>query len=414
MSEKLARVHWEMGQALLPEHLVALEESILTDTMMRFRIQGLPFFGVGALRFNNALLNEGILSMETFSFVSGSGRLILAPGNAKVAPLSLESTGMASVSVYLHLMESPEKKGGALKGGDQGDAVVKRRYIHLELSAEQNLAGAFETVKLVVASKNPEGIWSLSPDYFPPLIQMGASPFFKEELESLSEALELFRYNLTMDSSSYLNGDSLFSVKQCLKSVMKTQRVLASIQKGVHMHPYHLYEEVQTLYADVCFFRNANPEKVTQPYDHTNPMVMKEAMHRLMDQMQLVKARPVYVGFKRQDNLYQVALPEDVRQAADVYFLVQKHQTSDRISVENLKIAGAARLPFVHKMALHGIPIRKVERPPFQHTFGAEVEFYQIRESEEWDHALNEKSLAFFNRPDLSGADYYVYWRMGA
>ena len=227
------------------------------------------------------------------------------------------------------------------------------------------------------------------------------------------ESLELFHYNLTMDSSSYLSGDSLFSVKQCLKAVLGAQRLVAGVIGGVHLHPWYLYDAVQGLYTDVCFYRNANPEQATAPYDHTRPLALKEVMKRLMDQMQLVRSKPVYVGFKRQDNLYKVDLPEELRQAADVYFLVQKHQITDRISVDNLKIAGSSRLPFVHKMALHGIPIKKVERPPFQHTFGAEVEFYQIRESEEWDHALNEKSLAFFSRPDLTEADYYVYWRMG-
>ena len=64
-------------------------------------------------------------------------------------------------------------------------------------------------------------------------------------------------------------------------------------------------------------------------------------------------------------------------------------------------------------MALQGIPFKKVVRPPFQHSFGAEVEFYLIREGEEWDHALNDMRLAFYDRPELKDTDFYIYWRMG-
>ncbi|MCG8472683.1 MAG: type VI secretion system baseplate subunit TssK [Desulfobacterales bacterium] len=413
MNEKLARVRWEMGQALLPKHMVALEDSILADTMIRFRLQGLPCYGVGEFRIKNSLLSEGVLSVENLSFVSASGTLFQVPGNARVAPFNLELTGMTTVPVFLHVLDSLEAVGDVSAGKPDENQPVKRDLYRLELSAEQTQGTAVETFKLLEAVKSPEGFWSLSEEYIPPLLQVGASPFFKEELESLMESLELFHYNLTMDSSSYLSGDSLFSVKQCLKAVLGAQRLVAGVIGGVHLHPWYLYDAVQGLYTDVCFYRNANPEQATAPYDHTRPLALKEVMKRLMDQMQLVRSKPVYVGFKRQDNLYKVDLPEELRQAADVYFLVQKHQITDRISVDNLKIAGSSRLPFVHKMALHGIPIKKVERPPFQHTFGAEVEFYQIRESEEWDHALNEKSLAFFSRPDLTEADYYVYWRMG-
>ena len=413
MNEKLARVHWEMGQALLPKHLVALEESILADTMIRFRLQGLPCYGVGGLKIKNSLFSEGVLSVENLSFVSMTGGLFQVPGNAQIAPFNLELTGLTTVPVYLHVLAATEEMVEEGLPEEEKEQLVKRDQYRLELSAEQTQGAAVETFKLLEAVKSPEGFWSFSKEFVPPLLQMGASPFLKEELEGLSESLELFHYNLTMDSASYMSGDSLFSVKQCLKSVLAAQRLVAGVLSGIHLHPWYLYEAVQSLYTDVCFYRNANPDQVTAPYNHTQPKILGQVMQRLMDQMQLVRSKPVYVSFNRQDNLFKVELPEELRQASDVYFLVQKHQITDRISVENLKIAGEARLPFVHKMALHGIPLKRIERPPFQHTFGAEVEFYQILESEEWDHALNEKTLAFFSRPDLIEADYYVYWRMG-
>ncbi|WP_300671468.1 type VI secretion system baseplate subunit TssK [Desulfoluna sp.] len=414
MNEKLARVSWEMGQALLPEHLVALEESILADIILRFRLLGLPWYGVGELKFNGSLLSEGVLSIEAMTLVTANGLLINVPGNAGASQVNLNLTGMTTVSVYLHVLRRGVAETDATNGwgGKEGDGVKRTRY-RLELTAEQEYPEALDTVKLAEMKKSPEGFWTLSSGYIPPLLQVGASPFLTEEMTALSEALELFRYNLTMDSSSYVSGDSLFSVKQCLKSVFRAQRMLENYKTGITLHPFYLYDEVQTLYADVCFYRNTTPQNITQPYRHDQPVLLKEAVERLKNQMHLVRSRPPYVTFTLQDNLYEVGLPDEVRQATDVYFLVQRAQLTDTLSLDNLKLAGVTRLPFVHKMALHGIPLKKVERPPFQHTFGSEVEFYQIKESEEWDHALNEMSVAFFSRPDLAEADFYVYWRMG-
>jgi len=84
---------------------------------------------------------------------------------------------------------------------------------------------------------------------------------------------------------------------------------------------------------------------------------------------------------------------------------------SEVVSMEGVKLASRARLPIVHSLALQGIPFRKIERPPFQHGFGSEVEFYLLREGEEWDHALREGAVAFFDSPALANAKAYLYWR---
>jgi type VI secretion system protein ImpJ len=128
--------------------------------------------------------------------------------------------------------------------------------------------------------------------------------------------------------------------------------------------------------------------------------------------MQLVRTLPPYLPFELVDNIYQVKLPDEIRQATNVYLLAQKDRIITQLSLDELKLAGFSRLPVVHKMALQGIPFKKVEHPSFQHSFGAEVEFYQLREGEEWDHALNETTVAFYNRPELRGTTFYIFWRI--
>ncbi|OPY79278.1 MAG: hypothetical protein A4E70_02170 [Syntrophus sp. PtaU1.Bin005] len=95
-----------------------------------------------------------------------------------------------------------------------------------------------------------------------------------------------------------------------------------------------------------------------------------------------------------------------------MYLLAQKDRVISRLSLDEVKLACLSRLPVVHKMALQGVPFKKVEHPSFQHSFGAEVEFYQLKEGEEWDNALNEKVVAFYNRPELKDTAFYIFWRI--
>ena len=413
MNDKLARVCWKMGQTLLPEHLLAQEDSLLANTVLRFRMQGLPSYGIGKLILNESLLGEGVFSIQEMMLVMASGLLLYVPGNAVASPFNLNLPGTTKVSVYLHLLNDvPIADSGT--GGWEEDAGVRiPRIIHrMALSSEQDYPNALETLKLAEFNKSPQGTWYISRDYIPPLLQVGTSPFFRKEIDALVEALALFQYNLYMDAVSYLSGDSLSSVKQCLKSVYRSQRLLANLVSQVHLHPFYLYEDLYTLYTEVCFYRNTTPENITSAYNHDQLASLYTIMDLLNKQMQLVRSLPPYLPFELVDNIYQVKLPDEIRQATNVYLLAQKDRIITQLSLDELKLAGFSRLPVVHKMALQGIPFKKVEHPSFQHSFGAEVEFYMIREGEEWDHALNETTVAFYNRPELRGTTFYIFWRI--
>ena len=413
MDDKLARVRWKMGQTLLPQHFIAQEESILADTVLRFSMQGLPSYGIGKLKLNDTLMDEGILSVQELTLVMGSGLLLDVPGNATLAPFNLNAPGMTTVSVYLHVLEGAPAVDDTREGWvEDAEVRISKIIYRLALSSEQDYPGAMETLKLGEFKKSLEGVWQIGPDFVPPLLQLGASPFLRSDIGELSEALELFQYNLSLDAASYLSGESLISVKQCLKSVFTAQRLLANLGSQVHLHPYFLYEALKTLYAEVCFYRQAAPHDITAPYNHDRIESLRIMIQLLNNQMQLVRSRPPYLPFELSDNIYQVKLSDEIRKATDAYFLVQKSRVMASLPIADLKVAGRSRLSLVHKMALQGIPLKKVDRPPFQHSFGAEVEFYLIQEGEEWDRALNEMTVAFYDKPDLKEAEFYIYWRI--
>jgi type VI secretion system protein ImpJ len=139
MNDKLARVCWKMGQTLLPEHLLAQEDSLLANAVLRFRMQGLPSYGLGKLIVNETLLGEGILSIQEMTLVMASGLLLNVPGNATVSPFNLNLPGTIKVSVYLHILNDMPTADSSTGGWEEDAEVRIPRVIHrMALSSEQD------------------------------------------------------------------------------------------------------------------------------------------------------------------------------------------------------------------------------------------------------------------------------------
>lgn len=412
MTRELARVRWEMGQTLLPDHLQAQEGALLQESALRFRLRGLPSYGIAALRWNESLLREGVVSILSATLVMPSGQLFEVPGNAAVASLNLNLPGAAAVSVYLHLLDAPAAdRDDELHGG----ATAVPRLVHqLVLSADQSLAGAVSTLKLAEMKKTPEGMWEPSPGHLPPLLLVGASPFLRKELDELQAALEAFQHKVMMDSASYLSGSSVTVVKQCLKSVHRMRRLLANVKGQVQLHPYHLYEALKDFYVEVCFYRDSAPRHADEPYQHEQlAACFGRVLGPLLEQMRTAQKHSPYAPFTLRDGLYRLELPPAAARAKELYFLIQKSQAQRSVALHEFKLASPSRLLMTHRLSLPGIGLARADRPMLAHSFGPEVEFYYVQRGEEWDHAVRDGAVAFYARPELGDLEFYLYWSAG-
>ncbi|MEW5804191.1 MAG: type VI secretion system baseplate subunit TssK [bacterium] len=414
MAEKLARVRWEMGQTLLPEHFRAQEEALITDTTLRFRTRGLPGYGIAELKWNDTLLREGILMAHSMTVILPSGLMLNVPGNAGVSSFNLNVPGMVSLPVYLHVVNPLSQDNGGDGQNATGEDPIVRVVYQLILSSDQAYPGALETMKIAEFIKDPQGVWQQSGSFIPPLLQAGTSPYLRSEFAELTHLLELFHYKLTQEvAASYLSGEGLFSAKQCLKAVYHIERFLANVCGQIHIHPYYVYEALKTFYTEVCFFRNTTPQNTADPYNHDQlAPCFQKILEPLKEQMQLVQARSPYRPFELKDGMYRITFPPELRQAKEIYFLIQKDHVNMKISIEDLKLASLSRLSLVHRLALQGIPLKKIDRPPFQHSFGPEVDFYLAAYGEEMDYAIRELSVAFYHQDQFKEMNFYFYWRL--
>ena len=414
MSKRLSRVRWVMGQALLPDHLYALEESMLADSALRLSLRGVPGYGLYELRWNETLLSEGILSLEEMTLVLPSGLLLTLKENAKVAALNLNLPGVPLLPVYLHVRGLPENSGEH----ETGRQSIERDNVScwlwsLELSTEQEKDDTLESFRLVDFEKQPNGSWQLSSRYIPPLMSLSSVPFLREELKDLIRNLEAYHYHLTQEITAiYLSGTDLVNAKQCQRSVVQILRFLANLFSEISHHPYHVYEQLKSFYVELCFYHNSTPQFATTPYRHEQlTLVFREILEPLNEQLRFNQTRSPYLPFTVMDGIIRANLPVSIREAKEIYLLVQKGLVSKNISLDGLKIAAVTRISVVHKFYLQGIPVKRIERPPFQHSFGPEVDIYQLTVGEEWDHALNELAVGFYTEPKFAEEKFFLYWR---
>jgi len=404
-----------MGQALLPGHLRALEESMLAESALRFSLQEAPGYGLYKLRWNENLLTEGVLALEAMTLVLSSGLLLELRGNAQVTSLNLNIPGTTLLPVYLHVRCLPENINE--RGTDR--QIIKRDNVScwlwsLELSTEQENPDTLESFRLAEFEKQPDGLWRISSRYIPPLLCIGPSvPFLKDELTVLSHKLESYHYQLTQEIAAiYLSGADLVNARQCLKNVIKMQRFLGNLFIQISPHPYTVYEQLKHFYVDLCFYHNNSPQFATAPYRHEQLVdVFRETLEPLNDELRLSQMRSPYLPFTVSGGIVRAHLPELIREAKEIYLLVQKGGVTKAVSLDNVKIAAVTRIPIVHKFYLQGISFKCIDRPPFQHSFGPEVDIYQLSVGEEWDRALDELELGFYAEPKFTEEKFFLYWR---
>jgi type VI secretion system protein ImpJ len=403
-----------MGQALLPAHLRAQEEAILADSALRFNLQEAPSYGLYRLAWNETLLKEGVLSLEELTLVMPSGLLLQLPENARITPLNLNVSGGTLLPVYLHVRRVPENTDSLSKD----KATIVRNQVNcwlwsLELSSEQENPDTLESFRLAEFIKLPDGLWQLSTHYIPPLAALGAVPYLKTELTLLSRRLEAYHYQLTKEIAAiYLAGDDLINAKQSLKSVINLQRFLTNLFTQIHPHPYRVLEKLTDFYVDLCFCHDKTTALVTAPYRHEHlAEVFAQILEPIQELIQFNQIRSPYLPFNLVSGIVQATLPEAIREAKDIYLLVQKNTISKAINLDKLKIAAISRIPLVHKFFLQGIPFRRIERPPFQHSFGPEIDIYHLDSGDEWDFALKELSMGFYADPDLAQENFFLHWR---
>jgi type VI secretion system protein ImpJ len=410
---KIAPVRWFLGQTVLPEHFVALQQRVDAVAEFRTRLGGLPSYGIAQLSYSEALLRDGVLSLGELAATLPDGALISVPGNSSVGPLSLSATSATRVSVYLHVL-ADVVSGHGNRTYDSDARVVERLVQRATLSINDSIDGSQAALRLGDFEKGVAGSWSLAASYIPPLLHVGDTPYLQPALAGLDAQISGLEPQLVAQlQDTFLRPDRLATIRRCLCALYRMQSLLADLRSRVPLHPYELHAALRDLYLEACCFHEVIPDQPVLPYQHDSLAGCFSTLFRLLQQaLRPVYARSTHLRFSRSNGLFTLSgLPADLKDAQEVYLLVQRPTLHGRIAIDDIKLSCTSRLALVHRLVLRGVPFKHVERPPFQHTFGPEVDFYQLQTGDEWDHVLRESSLALYVHPVLERANVFLYWR---
>ena len=406
-----SRVHWHMGQALLPEHFYAQEQSLREEVSLRLRMSPVPVWGLGTIQWDGFQLNKGIINITELTLVLPSGTMVDIPGNTAPAILNLKTVGATKASIYVHLQSGYEIVH--VEAGDQAEEGVERVQQKIELSSNPTSTTGVQMFKLAEFLQGPDGAWVLHTDYVPPSLQVAPTPFFKPYLDRMSGVLRMFMQQITQEiQDNHLSGHSQAIGRQCLQVAYRFQALLGDLNNEVHLHPYDVFSALRELYVSVCIFSPAQPSELMQPYVHDDIASGYKALLDEMERLLNVQRQSIpYVEFTRKEGLYVCEISAALKRARDVFLLIQKPQVSMKLDVSRVKLASESRIHMVHEHALMGIPFTPIEKPPFQHGLSSSVDFFGITPGPEWDYAVRDGKVVLFASPQLEGTRIYLYWR---
>lgn len=410
---QLKRVGWQMGQPLLPLHLIAQEDSLLAHLDFYIKSQGLPLYGVGSLKWDDTLLFQGVVSIHQLTAIFPSGEIIDVPENGRLSAFDLNKTGKTQLPLYLHLLkETPDQQEMILD--EQEEEKLTFALHQLALSTEPHLLSAKASFKLAEFEKDVEGRWKCSETYAPPLYNINNHPFLINKLFRIRAILESFQKELEQETSTgKLFEQRTMETKLCLVQVASLRRFLLNIERGVLSHPFHLYEQISRFLDTLAFLYVEYTDINITPYQHEKiaPLFAK-LIETLLHYLQPKSEQLASIKFEKRDNCYvSDRLPQELDAFNEIYFILQPIDAKTRLKMEGLKLASYSRLNNIYRFALSGIPLLQLDTVPFNNNFSKYAVVYRIEKDLEWNYAINEGRLAFSKQEQNEGLQAYLYWR---
>lgn len=405
----MTRVFWHMGQALLPEHFYAQEESLRAESGLRFGMLPMPTWGLGRFEWDAFQLRGGGLQVKALSLVFESGLVLDIPGNAAPVFLDLTTSGSSRVPIYLQLQSGFDIV--ETTPGDPKEEGIQRVLQKVELSTSPS--SAEERFKLAEVECAADGKWKFRDDYVPPLLRVQRNILFDGPLERMEQLVKALKRLLKDELlENHLSGETQLLARQALRSAFAFQAALVDLDAKIHPHPYTLFAALRTLYLDLCVLRNAPLDAIDTAYEHGDLAASFSAFLVPLEKM-LSVGRPdaPYVEFTRKDGQLSCAFDKNIKRAKDIFVLIQRPEVATKLDLGTTKLSSPSRIGLVHERALTGIPFTRVERPPFAQNLASTVDIYAISRGQEWDYAVAEGSLVLFDGPELRGCRLYLHCR---
>lgn len=428
-SHPLAPVHWQMGQTLLPKHLLAQETALTAEAFLRHQTAGLPFHGVGMLEWDKYALDGGTLDLKCLRVYPSSTRSVIDyPGNASIVNLSMHFPEKSRAEVYYFVLQDNQAVLSDPPLNPTKQDISKRLYkiiLSFESRFREEYEGLLEDHQIIDQGKLAEFVkdnqkhWKLSERFIPPLVQIGVSDFLVRPLQQLNILLGRFlKETLSVYQKQQLPDMRLFEMKHCVNALYESQQFIANHisigrnQAELKMHPYFLYEHLQKLFRQLTVLSGEWTPSPLQNYRHDDLHgTFKVLFGNIVSRLTLHNRTNQSYQLHLKDGVYQALLPEVIGPKDSLYLVVN---CDEQPAIEKAVLpcmSSRRRMPTLFHYSLSGVPLKSVQHSSLTHYFGDNIQCFQLAEGEELTHIINDGSLAFLAQPEFENYTFYLFYQ---
>jgi type VI secretion system protein ImpJ len=431
---ELAPINWQMGQPLLPNHLVAQEASLVANISLRNLIHGLPCHGISQLDWDRYALERGSLKVTTLRLITrGLSLLVDYPGNSVLlsSPLVFGEQ-IRPQAFYFVLQPNAALRAPAandLLASTQNDQSLPRRLMSIILSSEPRLPDQFNQLlathqlidqgKLAEFEQHANLGWRHSDRFIPALVQIGTTPFLRKSLEKLEHMAEHYLRQLERQygqrnvgqTRQYELRSGACAVKKALhrlSNIVGTER----IDGEIHRHPYFLYETLQDLATDLSHASGGWPES-ERVYYHHNDLVgtFRALFRRLATVLKIPKQTGHSFELTLNDGVYSAELPSDIDSGDDYYFVIIGNRADALTKSELPVLSSRQRLQTVYDYALSGVVLTPHKQGALAHLYGSQSQTFKLGAGKEHAHIVLDRTVAFLAQKKFQYFRFFIYHR---
>ncbi|ENL8719961.1 type VI secretion system baseplate subunit TssK [Klebsiella oxytoca] len=244
---KTVRPLWGRGQMISPQHFQQETAQSAWQTEYVARLGAIHPWGVARAEFNTALLKQGKLKADHLCVRFADGTLIDSDNADALPPvMNLPETEHHELTVVLALPHEHENGGNCLQP-------------ELTLREADSDNADYQTVAAIRLTRDSQGHWSQDESFLPPLLNVQASRWLREQTEQLAgqlrarlQRLMSMRRESNERMADFAVADvSLFWLLSALNSA---EPVLSHFVRHPQVHPERLYTALAGLAGSLLTF----------------------------------------------------------------------------------------------------------------------------------------------------------------
>jgi len=417
---ELALHAWIPGQLLSPGHFERQEQALLAHMAARFRLSGLPAYGIAALELDAAELERGWVVVRKLEWVLRDGTLLSTEGNVEpIEPLEVEPRQ----AVPIHAVVLPPREPG---DGIEASQVLPRCYRVRLVAGHPPWSGELEelasrrdqSMQLLTLEPKRGGRGASLGRYVPPLLQVCTTPFLRAELLALYESIQ-YANDALRDSARArtATGARASDVQrrraqgQKLRAVLRESSVVHDrwSGRGPRLHPYQLFCALRDYACELAASPGTPIDVESLVYDHDDLRGCYGALFAAISGEASAVPDPTPAGLElvREGRLFVARnLPEEVL-GGDRELCLAIHGD---VRLEDLVLGSPGRLPTLHELLLPGLRAAPVQFS-YAPAGGPDTRYYRLECSGvEWEHVRRERALCF-QRPVGVAVRASLVWR---